>query len=130
LNSSFHVPLLSAVAVVAIYVALLAGELLSMSSSYQYFHTEIGIPVTLLRICVFAVTILPAAFFAGRGIVLRSPSGGRTALVIVAVAFALIIGSLQVVVYDPSVLSASLLKVAFATAGLTLVAYRYRPIED
>ena len=81
-------------------------------------------------ICVFAVTILPAAFFAGRGIVLRSPSGGRTALVIVAVAFALIIGSLQVVVYDPSVLSASLLKVAFATAGLTLVAYRYRPIED
>ncbi len=126
MKGSFHVFLLSALAVVAIYLALVVGEIFSMSSSYQYLHKESGIPVTLLRAGVFAITILPAAFFAGRGIVLRSPSGGRTTLVMAAVTFALIIGLLQVFIYDPSVLGASLLKVAFATAGFILVAYRYR----
>jgi hypothetical protein len=48
----------------------------------------------------------------------------------VAVAFAVIIGLLQLFVYDWSVLGASLLKVAFAAAGLTLVAYLYRSIES
>ncbi len=129
LKSSLHVLLLSGLAVVAIYVALVVGELLGMSSSYLYLRNEMGIPVTLLRIGVLAVTVLPVAFFAGRQLVVRLPNSGRTGLLIAAVGFALIIGSLQVFVYDWSVFGASLLKVAFASAGLILVASRDRPAE-
>ena len=127
LKSLMHVLLFSGLAVVAIYAALVVGELLGMSSLYLYLHSEIGVPVTLLRIGVLAITILPVAFLAGRQIALRLPNSGRTGLVIVAATFTLIIGLLQLFVYDWSVLGASLLKVAFAAVGLVLVAYRYRP---
>jgi hypothetical protein len=129
LRSSLHVLGLSGLAVVAIYLALLLGEALSMSRSYGYLHSEIGVPVTLLRIGVLAITVLPAAFLAGRHLVLRLRKSGRTALLIAAVGFALIIGLLQVFVYEWSVLGASLLKVAFASAGLILVANRYRRLS-
>src|SRR5262245_40454225 len=107
---------MSTLAVVGIYLALVIGDAIGATSAFRYLRDDIGVPMTLLRICVFAVTILPVAFFAGRGIVRRSPGAGRTALVGVAVAFAVIIGLLQLFVYDWSVLGASLLKVAFAAA--------------
>jgi hypothetical protein len=88
-----------------------------------------GVPVTLLRMCVLAVTVFPAAFFLGRDLMLRSPSSGCTALVGVGIAFTLIIGLLQIFVYDWSILGASLLKIVFAAAGLILVAYRYHSLE-
>ena len=128
-KSWLHVLVLSGLVVVGIYAALVLGELLGMSSYYRYLHDDIGVPVTMLRIGVLAITVLPAAFFAGRQLVLRLPSAGRTGLVVAAVGFALIIGSLQVFVYNWNVLGASLLKVAFASAGLILVANRYRPAE-
>ena len=129
LKSSLRVLLLSGLVVVTIYVALVLGEQLGMSSVYRYLHTEMGVPVTLLRISVLAITVLPAAFVAGRQLVLRLPDSGRTGLLVAAVGFAAIIGLLQVFVYDRSVLGASVLKVAFASAGLLLVVNRYRLAE-
>lgn len=120
---------MSGFAVLGIYFALVVGEFIGMTSTFWYLRVEIGVPITLLRICVLAVTVLPVAYFAGRRIVRRSPGAGRAALVGVAVAFTLIIGLLQLFVYDWNVLGASLLKITFAAAGLMLVAYRYPSIE-
>jgi hypothetical protein len=130
MKKSLHLFLLSGLAVIGIYVALVLGELISTTRAFLYLRNEMGVPITLLRICVLAVTVLPAAFLVGRGIVLGSPSSGRTALVGVAVAFTLIIGLFQIFVYDWNVLGASLLKIAFASGGLMLVAYRYPLLEQ
>jgi hypothetical protein len=121
---------MSGFAVMGIYVALVFGELISTTRAYLYLRNDVAVPVTLLRMCVLGVTVLPVAFFGGRAIMRRSPIAGRTALTGVAVAFALIIGLLQVFVDDPSVLGASLLKIAFAAAGLVLAAYRYLPVKQ
>ena len=130
MNKSLQLFLLSGLAVIGIYAALVFGELISTTRAYLYLRNDVSVPVTLLRICVLTITVFPMAFFAGRAVVLRSPTSGRIALAGVAVAFTLIIGSLQVFVYDPSVLGASLFKVVFAAAGLGLVAYRYPLLEQ
>jgi hypothetical protein len=129
LKKSLQLFLLSGLAVIGIYVAIVLGEFVGTTRPYLHLRNEMGVPVTLLRMCVLAVTVFPAAFFLGRGLMLRSPSSGRTALSGVAVAFTLILGLLQIFVYDWSVLGASLLKIAFAAAGLILVAYRYPSLE-
>jgi hypothetical protein len=125
LNKSLQLFLLSGLAVIGIYAALVLGEVIGTTRAYVYLRSDVSVPVTLLRMCVLAMTVLPVAFYAGRAIVRRSPVSGRTALLGVAFAFTLVIGLLQVFVYDASVLGASLLKVAFAAAGLGLAAYRH-----
>jgi hypothetical protein len=42
LTSSLHVLVLSGFVVVAIYVALVVGEVLGMTSSYLSLHNELG----------------------------------------------------------------------------------------
>ena len=125
LKKSLHMFLLSGLAVIGIYVALVFSEFVGMTKAFLYLRHEMGVPITLLRIGVLSVTVFPVAFLAGRGIMLRSRSAGRAALMGVAVTFTVIIGLLQIFVYDWSVLGASLLKVAVAATGLMLVAYRY-----
>src|SRR5262245_52311393 len=122
-QKSLQLLLLSGLAVIGIYVALVLGEFVGTTRPYLHLRNEMGVPVMLLRMCVLAVTVFPAAVILGRGLMLRSASSGRRALVGVGIGFTLIIGALQIFVYDWSVLGASLLKIAFAAAGLILVAY-------
>lgn len=114
--------LIGGLAVIGIYMSLVLGEAVSTTSAYLYLRNDVRVPATLLRMGVLSLTVLLVAFLAGRILVRRSAGSGRQSLAGVAVAFALIIGLLQIFVYDWSVLGPSLLKVVFATGGLMLAA--------
>lgn len=94
-----------------------------MTAAFQHLRHELGVPMTFLRVGVLSLTLLPVAFVAGRCILPRfSRAAGSIALLGSALAFTLIISLFQLFIYDWAVWSASLLKCAFAAAGLKLAA--------
>ncbi len=107
-------------AFVCIYVSLMIGEFVGNTSWFLHLRSDVGVPITLLRVAVLSITVLPAAYLAGSWLIRRSPIQGRKAILGAAILFASIIAVLQVVHYEWDVWSASLLKVAFAVSGLWL----------
>ena len=119
--------LASFLAFAGLYVTIVMAELLGRTGAVLYLRNEVGMSVTLLRMAILSVTVLPVAYLFARLLVSWSPESGRAALLWTALAFTLAIGMLQLFVYAPSVLGASLLKVTFATVPLLAVAYRRPP---
>src|SRR5262245_9579651 len=96
LNGSLQRIVWCGLAVLAIDAALVVGEMIGSTATFQRLRHDI--PITLLRIAVFSVTVLPTAFLAGRAVVRRSPASRQAALACVGVTFALVIGLFQIFV--------------------------------
>ena len=108
-------------AFVCIYVSLMIAEVVGTTPWFLYLRNDTSVPITLLRMVLLSLTVLPAAYLVGSWIVRRSPRLGGKAMLGAVVALALAIAVLQVVHYDWSVRSSSLLKVLFPAIGFWLV---------
>ncbi len=86
-----------------------------------------SIPGTLLRIAILSLTAFPIAYLTGYGLIRWVPALSLRIILVVALLITLVIGLLQVYVYAPSVLGASILKILFVVIPLALAAYRNRP---
>ncbi|MES2627094.1 MAG: hypothetical protein V4628_17540 [Pseudomonadota bacterium] len=111
-------------AFMAIYAALLLGEVIGMTNTFLHLRNEIGVPIVLLRVCVFLLTIFPVAFFVARGVMRLFPMSGQRVVVNVAFVFTLFVGFLQIFVYSAETWSSSLMKILFVVAGLLLATSR------
>jgi hypothetical protein len=110
-----------------VYGSVVAGEVVATTRPALYLRDDVGVPVTVFRIAILSVTTLPIAYLLGYGVIRWVPSLSLRVISLVALLFMLVVGLLQIYVYPPSILGASILKVAFVIAPLALVTYRNRP---
>jgi hypothetical protein len=118
---------LSLAGLILVYGSVVAGEVVATTRPALYLRDDAGVPVTLFRIAILSVTTLPIAYLLGYGVIRWVPSLSLRVISVVALLFTLVVGLLQIYVYPPSVLGASILKVAFVVLPLALVSYRNRP---
>jgi hypothetical protein len=118
---------LSLAGLVLLYGSVVAGEAVATTGPAQYLRHDVGVPVTLFRIATLSVTTLPMAYLIGYGLIRWVPALSVRVISAVALLFTLVVGWLQFSVYQPSVLGASTLKIAFVILPLAVVAYRNRP---
>jgi hypothetical protein len=118
---------LSLAGLVLVYGSVVAGEGVANTGPAQYLRNDVGVPVTLFRIAILSVTTLPMTYLIGSGLIRWVPALSLRVISAVALLFTLVVGWLQFYVYQPSVLGASILKIAFVILPLAVVAYRNRP---
>jgi hypothetical protein len=119
--------LLSVVGLLLAYGALVAAEAVSVTRLVLFLGNDVGIPGSLLRIAILSLTALPIAYFTGYGLRRWLPALSGRIILVVALLWVLFIGLLQVYVYAPAVLGASILKILFVVIPLVLAGYRNRP---
>src|SRR5262245_61103829 len=107
-----------------VYGSVIVGEAVATTPPVLYLRKDVGVPVTLFRIAILSVTTLPMAYLIGYGLTRWVPALSLRVICGVALLFTLVIGLLQFYVYPPSVLGASILKVAFVVLPLAWVTYR------
>jgi hypothetical protein len=118
--------LLGVAGLILVYGSVVVGEVIATTTLAQFLRHDVGIPVTLFRMAILSVTTLPVAYVTASGLIRWAPVLGLRATFVVALLFTLVVGWLQVNVYQPSTLGASLLKVAFVVVPLAVVAHRHR----
>jgi hypothetical protein len=112
---------------ILVYGSVVAGEAVATTGPAQFLRHDVGVPVTVFRIAILSVTTLPVAYLIGYGSIRWVPALSLRVISVVALFFTLVVGLLQFYVYQPSLLGASILKVAFVILPLALVAHRHRP---
>ena len=120
---------LSLAGLILLYGSVVAGEAVATTLPALYLRDDVGVPVTLFRIAILSVTTLPMAYLIGYGLIRWVPALSLRVISVVALLFTLVVGLLQVYVYPPSVLGASILKIAFVVLPLAAVTYRSRPAQ-
>jgi len=114
---------------ILVYGSVIAGEAVATSLPALYLREDVGVPMTVFRIAILSVTTLPTAYLIGYGLIRWVPDLSLRVISLVALLFTLVVGLLQLYVYPPSVLGASILKIAFVVLPLALVTYRNRPAQ-
>jgi hypothetical protein len=120
---------LSLAGLILLYGSVVAGEAVATTQSALYLRDDVGVPVTLFRIAILSVTTLPMAYLIGYGLIRWVPALSLCVISVIALLFTLVVGLLQFYVYQPSVLGASILKIAFVVLPLAVVTYRSRPAQ-
>lgn len=120
---------LSLAGLILLYGSVVAGEAVATTLPALYLRDDVGVPVTLFRIAILSVTTLPMAYLIGYGLIRWVPALSLRVISVVALLFTLVVGLLQFYVYPPSVLGASILKIAFVVLPLAVVTYRSRPAQ-
>ena len=121
---------LSFLALTGFYVSVVIGEFVTGGFATERLRS-LDLSVTAVRLLIHSLITLPAALAIGYSLVRHAPAAGRKAVAIVAVLWTTLIVVLQLVVYEPRVAGASVLKVLFVVAPLILgswIAYRRRMI--
>ena len=119
------IPALSLLGLVAVYGAIIVGEAIATMGPMAAWRAS-GLPPTLLRIVILALTAAPVAYLMASGLMRRAPAIGLRVITAVALLFTAALGLLQLFVYAPSVLGATILKILFVIVPFGLVAFRYR----
>jgi hypothetical protein len=117
---------LSLAGLILLYGSVVGGEAVATTLPALYLRHDVGVPVTLFRIAILSVTTLPMACLIGYGLIRWVPALSLRVMSVVALLFTLVVGLLQLYVYPPSFLGASILKIAFVVVPLAVVTYRSR----
>jgi hypothetical protein len=120
---------LSIAGLILVYASVVAGEAVATTRPALYLRDDVGVPMILFRIAILSMTTLPMAFLIGYGLIWWVPALSLRVISVVALLFTLVVGLLQFFVYPPSVLGASILKIAFVVLPLAVVTYRNRPVQ-
>ena len=119
--------LLSVAGLLLVYGAVVAAEAVSVAPLVLFLGNDAGVPGALLRIAILSLTAFPIAYLTGYGLRRWVPVLSGRIIPVVAVLWTLFVVLLQVYLYAPSVLGASILKILFVVIPLVLAGYRNRP---
>lgn len=125
-SATFPVVLLSIIGLVVVYGSVVLAEAVGMAGLASFLRNDAGLPPTLIRVVVLSVTALPISYLTGCALVRWAPVQSGRVMTAVALLHTTVITLLQVVVYHPSVLGATILKVVFVVGPLALAASRSR----
>lgn len=109
-----------------LYVSLIAGEALAMTSPIMTWRASTQISLTLLAAMIYLLITAPTSYGLARGMIHWFPNVGRSAIGIAAFLITTTVIVLQLAVYADSVVGRSILKVVFCVAPLSIVLLQSR----
>ena len=106
-----------------LYSALIAGEALSTTSVVMDWRASTQIPVTLLAAIIYLPIAVPVAYALGKVLIRWAPTVARSSIAIAALLITTAVVTLQLGLYDDTVLGRSIIKVAFCVVPLLVALY-------